>query len=92
MLAAYFIGEYGYDADIKAWAKVHGSYHRIGGGGQCHHTLRDLTGAPSFDYSVNIEDCWEKIQEADAKNYILTAGISSSDEDEKRHFESIGLV
>jgi len=32
----------------KAYAKLHGSYERIGGALSCHDALRDLTGAPSF--------------------------------------------
>ena len=32
----------------KAYAKLHGSYERIGRG-MVHEALRDLTGAPSFN-------------------------------------------
>lgn len=35
----------------KAWAKIHGSYERIEGG-QSHMTMRDLTGAPAFEYEI----------------------------------------
>jgi|TARA_B110000305_G_C19172102_1_gene507797 calpain-15 len=35
----------------KAWAKLHGSYDRIISG-QAHETLRDLTGAPAYEYIV----------------------------------------
>ena len=35
----------------KAWAKLHGSYERIAAGA-AHLTLRDLTGAPSYDYET----------------------------------------
>jgi len=35
----------------KAWAKVHGSYERIEAG-QAHLTMRDLTGAPAYEYFV----------------------------------------
>lgn len=61
----------------KAWAKVHGSYERINGG--CSMTtIRDLTGAPGDlyqldDEDVDPEDVWEKLYDADKKNYILTA-------------------
>ena len=33
----------------KAWAKLHGSYKKVDGGFS-HETLRDLTGAPSYEY------------------------------------------
>lgn len=47
----------------KAWAKLHGSYHRIIGG-QCHQTFRDVTGAPAWEImskpNENEEDTvWE---------------------------------
>jgi len=36
----------------KAWAKVHEAYDLINGGwGKC--TVRDLTGAPAYDYSID---------------------------------------
>jgi hypothetical protein len=37
----------------KAWAKIHGSYHRIIKG-SIPDTLRDLTGAPCNQYSLNL--------------------------------------
>jgi calpain-15 len=33
----------------KAWAKLHGSYERIMKG-KTHNILRDLTGAPVFEF------------------------------------------
>ena len=41
----------------KAWAKLHGCYERIING-QVHKTLRDLTGAPSWE--VNSKDDWNR--------------------------------
>lgn len=35
----------------KAWAKIHGSFHRIIGG-MSHLTMRDLTGAPGYEYEI----------------------------------------
>ena len=35
----------------KAWAKIHGNYAKIIEG-KVHETLRDLTGAPTYEYSV----------------------------------------
>lgn len=60
----------------KAWAKIHGSYERIIGG-QAHLTLRDLNGAPGFEYLSTEEGIFERILEADKKQYIMAAGIGS---------------
>jgi hypothetical protein len=35
----------------KAWAKLHGGYHRIENLNPTE-TLRDLTGAPTFEYKL----------------------------------------
>lgn len=62
----------------KAWAKVHGSYEKIEAGrrkqpannqrieaGQAHYTLRDLTGAPSYQYfNENTPNIFDIILEA----------------------------
>jgi len=47
----------------KAWAKLHGSYDRIISG-QAHETMRDLTGAPAFEYIIadHAEDIFDKIK------------------------------
>lgn len=64
----------------KAWAKVHGSYERIEGG-QSHMTMRDLTGAPAFDYDIlKTPNIFDIILEADSKNFIITAGCDHDDE------------
>ena len=60
----------------KAWAKIHGSYERIIGG-QAHETLRDITGAPSWEYQSNDEQTWDRILEADQKGFIMAAGVSA---------------
>jgi len=47
----------------KSLAKVHGTYQRIDGG-QAYHTLRDLTGAPSFEFNIEDEKdkgIWDRI-------------------------------
>lgn len=75
----------------KAWAKLHGSYHRIEGG-EAYHTLRDLTGAPSFDYAIEDEigkNLWDRILEYHQEDYIMTAGI---DEGAEEQDEKLGLV
>ena len=48
----------------KAWAKIHGSYERIIGG-QAHETLRDITGAPAWEYLSSDEQTWDRILEGD---------------------------
>lgn len=75
----------------KAWAKLHSSYHRIIGG-QAHLTLRDLTGAPSFEFLTKDDDAWDKILDADIRNYIMAAGVSQEDEEHAAKLKEIGLV
>lgn len=76
----------------KAWAKLHGSYQRIDGG-QSHITLRDLTGAPSFEYVIEDEKnkgLWDKIKTYDENNFIMCAGIDGGNGEEKD--KELGLV
>lgn len=62
----------------KAWAKRFGSYYAIDNG-ETEHALRDLTGAPCINIEVG-EDClWEKLFEANTRNFIITAGSSGED-------------
>jgi calpain-15 len=75
----------------KAWAKLHGSYDRIIGG-QCHETFRDLTGAPAWEFESGDEDAWDRILEADRKNYIMAAGVSQGNADEGERLQALGLV
>lgn len=60
----------------KVWAKLHGNYARIIGG-QAHETLRDLTGAPGFEFMTSDEETWERIKDADLKKHIMAAGVST---------------
>jgi calpain-15 len=63
----------------KAWAKIHGSYDRIKWG-QAHLTMRDLTGAPGYQYVIETEkDMFEKIVDADAKEYLISISCGKSD-------------
>lgn len=58
----------------KAWAKIHGSYERIEAG-QAHLTMRDLTGAPSYEYIIeSTPTMFDIILESDAKRYAITGG------------------
>lgn len=75
----------------KAWAKIHGTYQRIDGG-QAYTTLRDLTGAPSFEYIIEEEKdkgLWEKIINYDQANFIMCAGIDGGNEEKDTE---LGLV
>lgn len=48
----------------KAWAKIHGSYERIEAG-FAEDVMRDLTGAPSYDFGTEEEDLAERLLEFD---------------------------
>lgn len=75
----------------KAWAKLHGTYERIEAG-QAHETLRDLLGAPGFEYMTTDEDIYQKIHDADRKEYIMAAGCSVDSQEEIDRLQEIGLV
>ena len=46
----------------KAWAKIHGSYAAMDGG-HAHFTMRDLTGAPSYDVKLNTDGVYDILLE-----------------------------
>ena len=76
----------------KAWAKIHGSYERIEGG-QAHHTMRDITGAPSFEYEIEkTPDMFNKLVEAEQFNFIMTAGCDADNEAQAMMLREIGLI
>ena len=75
----------------KAWAKIHGSFDRIVAG-MAHTTMRDLTGAPGYEYIIaETEDMFEKIMEADQKNHCIATGCGQKDSD-KAALKELGLV
>ena len=77
----------------KAYAKIHGSYKRIEYGFP-HHAMRDLTGCPSYYYSLtsmNESKIVDLIQEAVDHDYIVAAGTAGYD-DLSRANNGIGLV
>jgi len=47
----------------KAWAKLHGSYHRIEAG-YPQNVFRDLTGAPAITYTAEESKIWNYMVEA----------------------------
>ena len=70
----------------KAFAKIHGSYERIEGG-DTQITLRDLTGAPGETLDLKDKDLtkdmiWQKLKDADKKDYIICCSIDARDEEE----------
>lgn len=86
----------------KAWAKVHGSYERIVAG-IVHQTMRDLTGAPSYEYLINDNistdsskfnsaDLFDKISEAESKNWIVGASTHVENEEQRKLIEQLGLL
>lgn len=76
----------------KAWAKIHGSYERIEAG-QSHLTMRDLTGAPAYEYFIEkTPNIFDLMLEADSKDYIITSGCNADNEAEVQYLKSKGLV
>ena len=75
----------------KAWAKLHGSYERIIGG-QAHLTLRDLTGAPSFEFETTDLEAFSRILEGEHLNYAMAAGINPLDSNQAQKIKDLGLV
>jgi hypothetical protein len=52
--------------------------------------LRDLTGAPGFEYVIEDEkDMWGMITKADKEDHIMCAGISGDNGDQDKE---LGLV
>ena len=76
----------------KAWAKLHGSYERIEAG-HAHNVMNDLTGAPSFDVDLEEEKegSFERLCNADRKNYMMAASAGSTDASAEQ-MEELGLV
>ena len=64
----------------KAWAKINGSYAKIGCGGSPTEVFDVLTEAYSDQIPVNPyyrDYIWETMHDAEKKGYIMTAGTSS---------------
>lgn len=66
----------------KAFAKAFGSYQVIDGGYEIE-ALRDLTGAPyeviEGDDFKKVNPLWKKIQESDAKGYVMVCSINNDE-------------
>ena len=73
----------------KAWAKIHGSYETIIAGDGAE-ALRDITGAPSYNYDIKDEETWDRIASAYNKGYII---VTSTKSDNKEvDYAKLGLV
>ena len=76
----------------KAWAKVHGGYLNIEAG-LTREALRDLTGASAktFFTKQNPEDLWNKLMEAESKEFIMTAGSDNLNSGSDAYIAKIGI-
>ena len=59
----------------KAWCKLQGSYLE-GNRGTSNHALRDLTGAPTYSFSLE-EATRLKMLDAEENKYLMTAKTKS---------------
>lgn len=77
----------------KAWAKKYGCYYDIQAG-FTEEALTDLTGAPCEVIDRDDPNCWQRVKEADERQYIITAGcvgsgVASAD---AHSYEGLGLI
>lgn len=57
----------------------------------CQNVLRDLTGAPAFDYSYKDEpDLFEKLLSYDGCNYMMCTGAEEKGTDEMKEMGLVG--
>ena len=71
----------------KAWAKIHGSYIKIGSGGECSEVFDVLTEAyteqiyiqKNLDYE-DIDKIWEKLEDAIKHKYMICIGSKENDD------------
>jgi calpain-15 len=73
----------------KAWAKIHGSYDTIIAGNGAE-ALRDITGAPSFNYDIKDEETWDRIVNAYNLGYIVVTSTKSGNK--AVDYDKLGLV
>lgn len=75
----------------KAWAKLHGSYDssRI----SCmHQAIRDLTGAPSFEWPIaDTPELFNKFMEGLKKNYLMLVTIDIRNSEERASLKKLGV-
>ena len=76
----------------KAWAKLNGSYAKAIGG-EPHEVFDVISNAYSDKMKItgnNSEEIWKRLQSAQNKNYLMTAGTSS--DTYNLNLEEMGLV
>ena len=67
----------------KTFAKTYGSYERVESG-NTEHSLRDLTGAPSYTYETDKEEnLFSLIHEADKKDFVMCASAHTTTQDQE---------
>lgn len=74
----------------KAWAKVYGSFQRLEGG-FTKNALTDLTGAPVENVDLEKPFAWDRILEADQKNWVICASSFGS-QTKQDSVSELGLV
>lgn len=76
----------------KAWAKVHGGYLNIEAG-LTREALRDLTGASAKTYFTkkDPEGLWVRLMEAEARNFVMTAGSDDLSGGSDAYIPKIGI-
>jgi len=54
--------------------------------------MRDISGAPGFSHKTNETGLYEKILEADRRDFLITAGIDMSDYENALKLRDLGLI
>lgn len=76
----------------KAWAKINQNYENTITG-FITEAFRALTGAPVKFLNHDLyDDFWQKIKDADQKNYIICASAGKHGEQNTRDYSKSGLV
>ena len=75
----------------KACAKINGSYEQSKIS-KPHHILRDLTGAPNFEWDIEEKtELFSKIIDSHKNGYLMMISIKEGDADELKKLNDIGL-
>lgn len=77
----------------KVWAKKYGCYYDIQAG-FAEEALTDLTGAPCEIVTIDDPNGWEKVKEADALQYVITAGCVGTGvaAEDAANYARLGLI
>ena len=74
----------------KAWAKLHGNYERIEAG-FAENVMRDLTGAPTEVIETEEEDIFQRVMDADKRNFVMAASAGTTGASVEA-LEKLGLI